>query len=185
MHYFVYNYICIISVLYEIIILNYLQNGVIFAPLTVMPWLIFSGFFLHLSDAPVWLQWLFHLSFLKYGLEGLMMAVYGYNRPNIPCSDDYCHFISPRKFLQELDLEKADYWTDFYVLFSLYIVIKAVTYFVLHYQVCHKQWFFQSQLTATTSFMLKSKMNVKCWQYICKNVYYVNSFCTSIKPYTK
>lgn len=54
-----------------------LQNGVIFGPLVILPFMIFSGFFVHLSDAHPAMQWLFHISFLKYGFEGVMVATYG------------------------------------------------------------------------------------------------------------
>lgn len=49
----------------------------IFGPLTILPFLIFSGFFVQFRDAHPYLRWLFHLSFLKYGFEGVMIAIYG------------------------------------------------------------------------------------------------------------
>jgi len=53
------------------------QNSAIFGPFAIMPFVIFSGFFVHLKDAPPYLHWLFHTSFLKYGFEGVMIAIYG------------------------------------------------------------------------------------------------------------
>ena len=53
------------------------QHGMIFGPLTILPFLIFSGFFVQFRDAHPYLRWLFHLSFLKYGFEGVMIAIYG------------------------------------------------------------------------------------------------------------
>lgn len=50
------------------------QHGMIFGPLTILPFLIFSGFFVQFRDAHPYLRWLFHLSFLKYGFEGVMIA---------------------------------------------------------------------------------------------------------------
>ncbi|XP_076385526.1 ATP-binding cassette sub-family G member 4 isoform X2 [Megachile rotundata] len=53
------------------------QHGMIFGPLTILPFLIFSGFFVQFRHAHPYLRWLFHLSFLKYGFEGVMIAIYG------------------------------------------------------------------------------------------------------------
>ena len=55
----------------------HLQNAVIFGPLVILPFTIFSGFFVHLHHAHPYLQWLFHISFVKYGFEGVMVAIYG------------------------------------------------------------------------------------------------------------
>ncbi|XP_067212541.1 ATP-binding cassette sub-family G member 1-like isoform X3 [Linepithema humile] len=53
------------------------QNSVIFGPLAIMPFVLFSGFFVHLKDTHPYLQWLLHISFPKYGFEGVMIAIYG------------------------------------------------------------------------------------------------------------
>lgn len=111
----------------------------IFGPLFISPWVIFSGFFLHLNDAAPFFHWIFHISFLKHGLEGVMEAVYGYNRTQLPCSDDYCHLISPKKILKELDMLHNDYWTNFYVLFCYIIILYTITYIMLKYRICRKR----------------------------------------------
>lgn len=68
----------IICLLYFIsLFLFFFQHGMIFGPLTILPFLIFSGFFVQFRDAHPYLRWLFHLSFLKYGFEGVMIAIYG------------------------------------------------------------------------------------------------------------
>ncbi|KOB51860.1 ATP-binding cassette sub-family G member 4, partial [Operophtera brumata] len=64
-----------------------LMNGVVFGPFFIMPFTIFSGFFLHYRDAPYVFRWLFHISFLKHGLVGLMISVYGMGRPKLICTD--------------------------------------------------------------------------------------------------
>ncbi|XP_076649341.1 ATP-binding cassette sub-family G member 4 [Halictus rubicundus] len=100
-----------------------LQHGMIFGPLFILPFLIFSGFFVQFRDAHPYLRWLFHLSFLKYGFEGVMVAIYGYNRPKLSCSDVYCHFAVPEKLLSAVDMKQADYWFCMIVLTSLYFVL--------------------------------------------------------------
>lgn len=107
------------------------QHGMIFGPLTILPFLIFSGFFVQFRHAHPYLRWLFHLSFLKYGFEGVMIAIYGYNRPKLACSDVYCHFAIPEKLLSAMDMTQADYWFSFLVLTALYVVLDLATFALL------------------------------------------------------
>ena len=81
-------------------------------PASNIPLVIFSGFFLNLRDVPKWLRWLTDVSYFRYAFEGLVLSVYGYNRPNLKCSEVYCYFKSPLKFLQEFEMADAVYAYD-------------------------------------------------------------------------
>ncbi|PBC34512.1 ATP-binding cassette sub-family G member [Apis cerana cerana] len=107
------------------------QHGMIFGPLTILPFLIFSGFFVQFRDAHPYLRWLFHLSFLKYGFEGVMIAIYGYDRPKLSCSDVYCHFAIPETLLNAVDMKQANYWFCLIVLIALYVMLDIGTYTLL------------------------------------------------------
>lgn len=107
------------------------QHGMIFGPLTILPFLIFSGFFVQFRDAHPYLRWLFHLSFLKYGFEGVMIAIYGYDRPKLSCSDVYCHFAIPETLLNAVDMKQANYWFCLIVLVALYVMLDIGTYTLL------------------------------------------------------
>ncbi|KAF7379979.1 hypothetical protein HZH68_016927 [Vespula germanica] len=107
------------------------QNGVIFGPLIILPFTIFSGFFVHLTDAHPYLHWLFHISFLKYGFEGTMMTIYGYDRPKMHCSDVYCHFAMPKQLMIAVGMKQVDYWFCMTVLIILYIALDTVAYIIL------------------------------------------------------
>ncbi|XP_034242885.1 ATP-binding cassette sub-family G member 1-like isoform X2 [Thrips palmi] len=108
------------------------EHGVVFGPLAILPFTIFSGYFVLMKDAPSYMQWLFHASYLKYGLSGCMLAVYGYGRaPLSQCSDDYCHFKRPEKFLAETNLDGGNYWLDAVVLFVIGSALRLAAYFVL------------------------------------------------------
>ncbi|XP_017753254.1 PREDICTED: ATP-binding cassette sub-family G member 1-like [Eufriesea mexicana] len=108
-----------------------IQHGMIFGPLTILPFLIFSGFFVQFRDAHPYLRWLFHLSFLKYGFEGVMIAIYGYGRPKLSCSDVYCHFAIPETLLNAVDMKQTNYWFCLIVLIALYIMLDIGTYTLL------------------------------------------------------
>ncbi|KAI4477727.1 hypothetical protein M0804_012555 [Polistes exclamans] len=107
------------------------QNGVIFGPLIILPFTIFSGFFVHLNDAHPYLHWLFHMSFLKYGFEGTMITIYGYDRPKMHCSDIYCHFAMPKQLMIAVGMKQVDYWFCMIVLIVLYIVLDTIAYIIL------------------------------------------------------
>lgn len=113
----------------------YFQNGVIFGPFCLLPFVIFSGFFVQLSAAHPSLRWIFHISYLKYGFEGLVLSVLGYGREKLPCTADYCHYISPKKFLDQMDMNNAQYSTAVIYLISLIIVIRLAAYFALSLQI--------------------------------------------------
>ncbi|CAH2076722.1 unnamed protein product, partial [Iphiclides podalirius] len=75
------------------------KNGVVFGPFFIMPFTVFSGFFLRYSDAPVFFRWLFNLSFLKHGLVGLVISIFGMDRPKLVCKELYCHYSYPMKVM--------------------------------------------------------------------------------------
>ncbi|XP_012227947.1 ATP-binding cassette sub-family G member 1-like isoform X1 [Linepithema humile] len=111
------------------------QNSVIFGPLAIMPFVLFSGFFVHLKDTHPYLQWLLHISFPKYGFEGVMIAIYGYDRAKLTCSMDYCHFSIPEKFLMEVGMKHVDYWFNITVLISLYITLEIIAFITLYMKI--------------------------------------------------
>lgn len=104
----------------------------IFGPFLIAPFVIFSGFFVKLNDAhPLW-RWVFHTSFLKYGFEGLMLSIFGYQRKKLPCDEaEYCHFVHPEKFLEEVDMENAKYVHSVYYLISLSIMLRIGAFLIL------------------------------------------------------
>ncbi|CAG4974073.1 unnamed protein product [Parnassius apollo] len=75
------------------------KNGVVFGPFLIMPFTVFSGFFLRYSDAPFFFRWLFDLSFLKHGLVGMVIPIFGMDRPKLTCKELYCHYAHPTQFL--------------------------------------------------------------------------------------
>ncbi|KAI8422627.1 hypothetical protein MSG28_006408 [Choristoneura fumiferana] len=85
------------------------KNAVVFGPFVIMPFTVFSGFFLRYSDAPLFFRWLFHISFLKHGFAGLCITIFGLDRPNLPCSDVYCHYAYPSLMLKDSDMSKENY----------------------------------------------------------------------------
>ncbi|XP_047002054.1 ATP-binding cassette sub-family G member 1-like [Schistocerca americana] len=117
------------------------QNSMVFGPLAICPSLIFSGFFVYMKDAPSYFDWLFHMSYMKYSLEGLMLAMYGYDRPRLKCYSDYCHYSQPKRFLQEVDMDGGSYWVDAVFLISLFFFLRLIGYCALLLEVYCRRTF--------------------------------------------
>lgn len=115
----------------EVTYVSSFQSGVFFGPISSIPIILFSGFFVTYTVIPVYLRWLIHVSYFKYGFEGMMISIYGYGRPKLQCDEIYCHYRSPVKFLESFNMENTNYTLDCVALISFFIGIRVITYFVL------------------------------------------------------
>lgn len=109
----------------------YFQLGVIVGPFVIAPFVVFAGFFLRLADAPIFLKWVFHTSFLKYAVEGCSHAIFGYDRPKLPCNDIYCHYRFPKQFMKMIDVHNGDYLSAFIILLIFCVVLRTLAFFVM------------------------------------------------------
>ncbi|KAJ6646154.1 ATP-binding cassette subfamily G member 4 [Pseudolycoriella hygida] len=103
------------------------KNGAVFGPFFICPFLIFSGFFIQLNDAHPTMQWLFHASFLKYALEGGTLAIFGYERERMECSQLFCQFVLPKKFIKTVDMHNSDFMTAVIALIIYSILCDVVS----------------------------------------------------------
>ena len=81
------------------------------------------------------MQWMSYVAYVRYGFEGTMLAIYGYDRETLHCSQAYCHFKHPKKFLEELSLDEGIFWIDVVSLLVFFFVLRLSGYFVLKYKV--------------------------------------------------
>lgn len=114
-----------------LIVLYLFQLGVIIGPFVIAPFVVFSGFFLRLADAPKWLHWLFHASYLKYAVEGASHAIFGYNRPKLECNEIYCHYQIPLKFMKLFDMHHSDFLSAFTMLLVICIALRIIAFFIM------------------------------------------------------
>ncbi|XP_046827922.1 ATP-binding cassette sub-family G member 1-like isoform X1 [Vespa crabro] len=82
---------------------------------------------------PMYRTVIMYSSYLRYGLEGLIVATYGYNREKLPCpiEEVYCHYSSPRELLRTMKMEHTVFWIDIMVLIFILIFMKALTFYLL------------------------------------------------------
>ncbi|KAL9928738.1 ABC transporter expressed in trachea isoform 1-T1 [Glossina fuscipes fuscipes] len=111
-----------------------IETGVFLGPVTTIPTILFSGFFVNFDTIPGYLQWVTYVSYVRYGFEGAMVSIYGMDRAKLQCNAMYCHFRSPKKFLEEMSMDQAEYWIDAVALIGTFIGLRIIAYFVLRWK---------------------------------------------------
>lgn len=131
------------------------EAGVFLGPVSTIPTILFSGFFVNFDTIPGYLQWVTYASYARYAFEGkkkrqinfntitnynkistgAMLSIYGMDREKLKCSEMYCHFRSPKKFLEEMSMNESEYWIDAVALIAIFVVLRFIAYFVLRWKV--------------------------------------------------
>ncbi|XP_055839887.1 ATP-binding cassette subfamily G member 4 isoform X2 [Episyrphus balteatus] len=112
-----------------------IKYGAILGPLFICPFLAFSGFFLRQNDAQEWLKWIFSISFLKYGLEGASLAIFGFNRPKMDCHKIYCHYARPKTFLKNIGMENGNFGTAAIFLLVLFLGLRILAFYIISFRI--------------------------------------------------
>lgn len=113
-------------------------NGTFSGPTVAIPLMMFAGFGVSLRDLPSYLKWGTYVSYLRYGLEGYIGAIYGLDRPVLDCKEKtelYCHYRYPSKFLSDIAMQGDQFWNDIIALAVILIIIRCGAYICLRWKI--------------------------------------------------
>ncbi|XP_058453457.1 ATP-binding cassette sub-family G member 4-like [Malaya genurostris] len=88
-----------------------LELSVFCVPCSVIPMLIFCGFFVRFREMFDFLIPFTYIGYFRYSFEGAMQAIYGFDRANIPC-EKFCYFGKVSKFLESFDMAENKFTMD-------------------------------------------------------------------------
>lgn len=110
-------------------------NGTFLGPTLSVPMMMFAGFGVALKDLPSYLFWGSYISYLRYGLEGFVGAIYGLNRNTLECPEDkYCHYKYPTKFLEDIDMKGDQFWNDIICLAIILFFLRIMAFVLLRWK---------------------------------------------------
>lgn len=138
-----------------------LQNSVFTGPALSVPLMLLAVYGIGFGDLPIPLHFrlAMYCSYLRYGLEGLVVAIYGYGRPDLYCPDDviYCEYKSPKFFIRMMGMKDASFAFDFSMLVFFFVAFNACGYYLLRQRLSPNRTF--KALKYIGSFV-KSHMNL-------------------------
>ncbi|CAB0036164.1 unnamed protein product, partial [Trichogramma brassicae] len=84
-------------------------NGMFVGPALTVPLMLFAVQGIgDEAPLPIYRKIIMYCSYIRYGLEGLIVATYGNNRAKLPCPEEeiYCHYAVPRQLLRAMGIVK-------------------------------------------------------------------------------
>lgn len=92
-----------------------------------------GGFFIATKDIPESMEWQFEATYLKHSIDGIGSLIFGFNRTKLQCSEIYCHFESPQKFMSFIGL-KENLEKSISALACITLAVHITTYYVMRYR---------------------------------------------------
>ncbi|CAG9767649.1 unnamed protein product [Ceutorhynchus assimilis] len=112
-------------------------NGTFLGAITTVIQLSVAGFLCFFPHMNGVLYFVSNFSYMAFSLEGLLQAVYGFNRESLICpeEEDFCLYTNPKALLAEIGMNQASYWVDVgWVVVNL-IVFRALAFCSLKFKI--------------------------------------------------
>lgn len=111
------------------------QIALFMAPILMCLFSIF-GFYWY-EHTPVYLQWMYHMSFFRAAFHNVVYVIYGMEREHLPCPPDrvFCYFSSPKNMLYFSGISKnINLLNNGLIVIATTIILLIITYFFLSYR---------------------------------------------------
>ncbi|KYM98650.1 ATP-binding cassette sub-family G member 1 [Cyphomyrmex costatus] len=108
-------------------------NGTFFGAIIIAGMIVLAGFLVFFNHMPLTLYYVSYMNYYRFAFDGLIQAIYGFQREAIPCPSnvDYCHLRIPSLILEELKMTKSKFWIDVVILFAWFVVVRTMAYVTL------------------------------------------------------
>ncbi|CAB3223952.1 unnamed protein product [Arctia plantaginis] len=110
-------------------------NSVFLGPSLCVPLMLLAVYGIGYGDDPIPLIWRIgrSCSYLRYGIEGLIVAIYGPPRNDLVCPDDvqYCEYKDVTYFVKMMGMTGVSFWTDFGMLVAILVAMNLTGYYLL------------------------------------------------------
>ncbi|CAH0581115.1 unnamed protein product [Chrysodeixis includens] len=110
-------------------------NSVFMGPAMSVPLMLLAVYGIGSGDDPLPIVWRLAraCSFLRYGIEGLVAAIYGAPRDDLVCPDhvDYCEYKNVAYFVKLMGMSGISFWVDFGVLVLILLAMNLTGYYFL------------------------------------------------------
>ncbi|CAH1236090.1 unnamed protein product [Diabrotica balteata] len=108
-------------------------NGIFFGAVGLCFFLSVGGFliiFTHMSKAMYFLS---YISYVSFSVEGVMQAIYGYDRGPLHCPEEaeFCQYVSPELVLKDIGMNKPNYWVDIIYLTCTFLTFRTIAFVTL------------------------------------------------------
>ncbi|EEC06327.1 ABC transporter, putative [Ixodes scapularis] len=116
-----------------------LQTAVFVALPAVSPSFFFSGFFVQAHLVSPYVRWLTYLSPMHYAYHGMLLSVYGYDRPPLACDEFICLYENPAEFLQFTGTSDKKFYVLVLSLVAFEVVFRVIAFILLKYRLTKKE----------------------------------------------
>ncbi|XP_063531758.1 ATP-binding cassette sub-family G member 1-like [Cydia strobilella] len=110
-------------------------NSVFLGPALSVPLMLLAVYGIGYGDTPAPLFWRLAraCSFMRYGIEGLVVAIYGPPRDDLICPNhvDYCEYKNAKYFVKLMGMSGVSFWTDLGVLLLMLCAMNMAGYYLL------------------------------------------------------
>ncbi|KAF2899778.1 hypothetical protein ILUMI_06408 [Ignelater luminosus] len=109
-------------------------NAMFIAPVASVPLILLAVYGMGQANSiPLLIKIAMHFSYLRYGMEGLTIAIYGNGRTVLPCPDeeDLCPFRDPKFFITFIGMGNAIFWLDVLALAICFIIFRFTSFYLL------------------------------------------------------